>query len=170
MTRQPETTIDERYSSPGAAATPWDAALKQLETAEIYWLSTVRPDGRPHCTPLIAVWLDGALFFSTGAEERKHRNLSENRNVLATTGTNVYATGLDVVVEGVAEHVTDMDVLRRAADAYVAKYGEEWRFTPDDGRFLHADGHHHADVFAIRPVTALGFARGETFSQTRWRF
>jgi nitroimidazol reductase NimA-like FMN-containing flavoprotein (pyridoxamine 5'-phosphate oxidase superfamily) len=170
MTQQPETTIDERYSSPGATATPWSAALKQLETAEIYWLSTVRPDGRPHCTPLIAVWLDGSLLFSTGDEERKYRNLAENRNVLATTGTNVYASGLDVVLEGVAEQVTDMEMLRRAADAYVAKYGEEWRFVPEGGRFLHPNGQGRAEVFAIRPVTVLGFARGETFSQTRWRF
>ena len=166
----PETTIDQRYSSPGAEATTWETGERVLAGAEIYWLSTVRPDGRPHCTPLIGVWLDGAFYFSTGAEERKHRNIDENRNVLVTTGTNVYATGLDVILEGVAEHVTDMDVLRRAADAYVDKYGEEWRFTPKDGHFYHAGGHGHADVFAVRPVTGFGFGRGETYTQTRWRF
>jgi len=32
-----------------------------LEKAEVFWLSTVRPDGRPHVTPMVSVWLDGAL-------------------------------------------------------------------------------------------------------------
>ena len=40
----------------------------------------------------------------------------------------------------------------------------------EDGHFRHPGGEHFAEVFAVRPETALGFARGETFSQTRWRF
>jgi nitroimidazol reductase NimA-like FMN-containing flavoprotein (pyridoxamine 5'-phosphate oxidase superfamily) len=168
MTTQPETTLDARYSSPGADPTPWEAGRHELAAAEIYWFTTVRPDGRPHCTPLIGVWLDDTLFICTGPEERKHRNLAENPNVVVTTGKNVYATGLDVVLEGQAEQVTDPDLVRRVADAYVAKYGEEWRFTPKDGRFEHHGG--VADVFRVRSSAAYGYARGEVFSQTRWRF
>ncbi|MFB7546034.1 DUF6191 domain-containing protein [Streptomyces sp. NPDC056154] len=37
-------------------------------------MSTVRPDGRPHVTPLIGVWSQSALYFSTGASERKGLN------------------------------------------------------------------------------------------------
>ena len=35
----------------------------------------VRRDGRPHVTPLPAMWLDGALHLCTGAHEEKARNL-----------------------------------------------------------------------------------------------
>jgi hypothetical protein len=48
--------------------------------------STVRPDGRPHVTPLIAVWHAGALWFATGPEERKARNLAENPSCVLTPG------------------------------------------------------------------------------------
>ena len=53
----------------------------------MYWLSTVRPDGRPHVTPLLGIWLDGALYFCTGPDERKAKNLARNpRCILAGRG------------------------------------------------------------------------------------
>jgi len=53
---EPITTIDPRYSDPNAVATPWEETCRVLETAELFWLSTVRADGRPHATPVVAVW------------------------------------------------------------------------------------------------------------------
>jgi len=53
--QHPTTEVDKRFSSEGAAPVPWDDARQHLEAAEIFWLSTVRPDGRPHVTPLLAV-------------------------------------------------------------------------------------------------------------------
>lgn len=58
--------LDARYSDETAVATDWALVRDQLAGAEVDWLSSVRPDGRPHVTPLIAVWLDGALHFCTG--------------------------------------------------------------------------------------------------------
>ena len=49
-----------------------------LERAELYWLTTVRADGRPHVTPLIAVTADGAVHFCTGLREQKARNLEHS--------------------------------------------------------------------------------------------
>ena len=60
----------------------------RIERAELFWITTVRPDGRPHITPLVAVWHDGALHFCTGGEEQKALNLAANANVALTTGTN----------------------------------------------------------------------------------
>jgi hypothetical protein len=68
---EPVTTIDRRFSDPGTAATPWDETRRVLESAELFWITTVPADGRPHVTPLVAVWLNGAIFFSTGATEQK---------------------------------------------------------------------------------------------------
>jgi general stress protein 26 len=159
--------LDPRYSEAEATVRPWDEARRRLEQAELFWVTTVRPDGRPHVTPLIAVWVDGALCFCTGADERKGRNLRENTNCVLTTGCNDLHGGFDVVIEGEAENVSDDARLQRIADAYVRKYGEEWRFTVVDGRFRHEGG--DALVFAVAPSVAFGFGK-EPYSQTRYRF
>jgi nitroimidazol reductase NimA-like FMN-containing flavoprotein (pyridoxamine 5'-phosphate oxidase superfamily) len=167
-TQTPVAELDPQFSSPEARAGSWSTARKLLAEAEVYWLSTVRPDGRPHVTPLIAVWLDTALYICTGAEERKNKNIERNPLVIVTTGTNTLGQGTDVVVEGKATRVTDDRRLQRIADAYLAKYGESWRFTVRDGAFHHDEG--SAIVYEIAPRTAFGFGKGEQFSQTRWRF
>ena len=46
----PQSELDGRYSSEAAAAEPWSHAVDILESAEIFWLTTVREDGRPHVT------------------------------------------------------------------------------------------------------------------------
>jgi hypothetical protein len=58
---------DGRFSSPGPTASPLKDAEQLLAAAE-FWVSTVRPEGRLHVVPLIAVWLDGALYLSTALE------------------------------------------------------------------------------------------------------
>jgi nitroimidazol reductase NimA-like FMN-containing flavoprotein (pyridoxamine 5'-phosphate oxidase superfamily) len=169
--KAPVTDLDRRFSSPGAKAARWAGAKQQLQEAEVLWLSTVRPDGRPHVVPLIAVWLDGALYFSTGEGERKAKNLATNTHVTITTGSNALTEGFDIVVEGEAKIVSSDAKVRRIADAYVAKYGEGWRLPGLDG----------VVVFEVTPSKAFGFGRrdgqigppsgeGESFSQTRWRF
>src|SRR5580704_1825111 len=89
------------FSSPNATPTEWSQARVALADAELYWLSTVRPDGRPHVTPLLGIWLEGALYFCTGPEERKAKNLAQNQGCVLTTGRNDLE-GLDLVVEGQA--------------------------------------------------------------------
>jgi general stress protein 26 len=167
--REPAVELAPRFSSPEASARPWDEARARLEQAQLYWVSTVRPDGRPHVTPLIAVWADDRLCFCTGADERKARNLGENPSCVVTTGCNTLSDGLDVVVEGQAVNLRDDARLQVIADAYVAKYGEEWRFTVAGGE-LHDEHGGAAIVFEVAPTTAFGFGKGEPFSQTRYRF
>jgi general stress protein 26 len=167
-TEKPEAKLAPQFSSPDATARSWTQAREQLKRAAIFWLTTVRPDGRPHVTPLIAVWLDGALHFCTGPDERKAKNLADNAHVAITTGCNALGEGLDLVIEGDAVQVRNQAALKRLADEYVSKYGEDWRFTVRDGAFLNPEGG-QALVYEIRPTTAFGFGKG-AFSQTRWRF
>src|SRR5919198_5237455 len=54
---QPVTELDTRFSDRDAVATDWATTRRTLEEAELFWISTVRADGRPHVTPLVAVWL-----------------------------------------------------------------------------------------------------------------
>jgi nitroimidazol reductase NimA-like FMN-containing flavoprotein (pyridoxamine 5'-phosphate oxidase superfamily) len=100
---EPETELSA-FSSDDASPTEWASAREHLEAAEVFWLSTVRPDGRPHVTPLLAVWSDAALYFCTSPSERKAKNLGDNPDCILTTGRNGL-DGLDVVVEGKAREV-----------------------------------------------------------------
>lgn len=168
-TAAPETALDSRYSGEDAAARPWAEAVALLEGAELYWVSTVRPDGRPHVTPLIGLWSNGALHFCTGPSERKARNLATNPEVVLTTGTNTLEEGFDVVVEGRAARVTDEGRLIALAEAWEEKYGAEWHFGVTDGMFSNGAGG-RALVFAVTPRTAFGFAKGDPYGQTRWSF
>jgi nitroimidazol reductase NimA-like FMN-containing flavoprotein (pyridoxamine 5'-phosphate oxidase superfamily) len=161
------TELDARYSSDAASAVDWADAVALLERAAIFWVVTVRSNGRPHITPLLAVWLDGALYFSTGPSEQKARNLADNAQCMLLTGCNT-EKGTDLVVEGDAVRVTDGATLRRVAETIEAKYGPTWHYEVRDGAFQHAPG--VAWVYEMRPVTAYGFGKGDVFSHTRWRF
>jgi hypothetical protein len=160
------------FSHPDATPTPWAVGLEHVVDADTFWLSTVRPDGRPHVTPLIAVWHGDAIWFTTGPDERKAQNLAENSSCILTTGrSDLVDGGLDVVLEGAAEQVTDEAGLRPIAEAFAAKYGTAiWDFVVRDGAFSHRGAGGRALVFRVRPVRGLGFRKGETFSQTTWRF
>ncbi|MFD5102273.1 pyridoxamine 5'-phosphate oxidase family protein [Streptomyces albidochromogenes] len=166
-TPRPRTDLDSRYSEQNASATPWSEAVPRLESAELFWLTTVRPDGRPHVTPLLAVWQDDALYFCTGPAERKAKNLAGNPHVVLTTGANTLHEGFDLVVEGRAVRESDEPRLLRLAAAYEAKYGPEWHFDVRDGAF-HGEGD-RAVVFRVAPVAAFGFGK-DVYSQTRWLF
>ena len=166
-TNAPTAELDTPYSSPDAAATDWARAQSVLTDAAIYWLTTVRADGRPHVTPLIAVWRDGAIHFCTGPDEQKSHNLAANSSIVVTTGKNEWA-GLDVVVEGSAERVTDDGALRDLAAAWEDKYGKDWHFDVADGAFRHDAG--RADVFTVVPAKAYAYDRDEPGGATRYRF
>jgi nitroimidazol reductase NimA-like FMN-containing flavoprotein (pyridoxamine 5'-phosphate oxidase superfamily) len=163
----PRTELDTRFSQPGAQPTSWEDTLEAIMQAEIFWISTVRADGRPHVTPLVAVWLDDALHFSTGPGEQKARNLAVNPRVALTTGASDWQSGLDVVVEGEAARVTDARQLDRLAAAWAQKWDGRWQYEVSPDAFRHDGG--TALVFGVRPTKVLAFAKGD-FSHTRHRF
>jgi len=167
----PTPELDERFSEPDATARPWPEVLAVIEAAEISWISTVRPDGRPHVTPLPVFWLDGALHFCTGPEEQKARNLAADPRCAITTGTDRFRSGTDVVVEGTVARVTDTDLLRRLATMWREELDWEFDVVPGEG-FADpgSDGAHLAHVFAVRPQKVLAFGKGQPYSQTRYRF
>lgn len=165
---EPNTQLDQRFSDPGAVATAWDATRHALETAELSWLTTVRADTRPHVTPLVAVWLEDSVYFCTGAGEQKAVNLAANPHVVLTTGCNTWDEGVDVVVEGNAERVTDDATLHELARAWAKKWDGQWQFEVADQGFRN-DAGGLALVFMVRPTKVLAFGKG-TFSHTRYRF
>jgi nitroimidazol reductase NimA-like FMN-containing flavoprotein (pyridoxamine 5'-phosphate oxidase superfamily) len=166
--KEPVTEIDTRFSDPGAVAIGWDETRRVLETAELFWISTVRADGRPHVTPLVAVWLDSAIHFATGATEQKAINLRGNPHVILTTGCNRWDGGRDVMVEGDAVRLADDDVLKRLAEAWATKWDGRWHYEVHNGTFYH-EGGGEALVFSVTPTKVLVFAKGN-FSHTHHRF
>lgn len=133
---------------------PWSWAEERLASARRYWLSTVCPDGRPHAMAVWAVWLDGALRFSTGEHSRKARNLALDPRCVITTESGEEA----VVVEGAAVRIESRRDRERLEQVYLEKYGSGY---PSDSW-----------LFAVRPRVVFGFVeREEEFCKaaTRWK-
>ena len=172
--QKPVTTMDVRYSDPTAVATPWEQTRQALEAAEVFWLSTVRADGRPHVTPVVAVWHEDALHFCTGDTEQKALNLQDNAHVVLTTGCNRWQEGLDVVVEGDAVRITDQERLERLAKAWTTRWDGRWQYLVRDGYFFHYDEHETLPdailVFSVTSTKIFAFAKGDPFSHTRHQF
>lgn len=164
--REPTAEFNAGFSEPGASARTWDEVVVVLSQSEMFWLSTVRRDGRPHVTPLPAIWLDGALHFCTGTEEQKTKNLESNASCILTTGTNQLHVGLDVVVEGTARRVIDADQLRRLSELWKSKL--DWSFEVGDGVFHDPQGRVGL-VYRLEPAKVLSFGK-DPYSQTRFSF
>jgi nitroimidazol reductase NimA-like FMN-containing flavoprotein (pyridoxamine 5'-phosphate oxidase superfamily) len=163
--------LDTRFSE-ATEPVSWQQVSDALAGAELYWLTTIREDGRPHITPLICAWVDDSFVFCTGPEEQKARNLAHSTAVAVTTGVNTWNDGLDVVVEGDAERVTGLDALTNHADAIREKYHGEWDFAPAEDGFGHTDtdgATHTAYVFRVPPAKVLAFAKSP-HGQTTFRF
>ncbi len=62
-------TIDPRYGNAAATPPPWPAIERLLTDAQLYWIITVRADGRPHAVPLVDVWHDLEVSSSGGSTE-----------------------------------------------------------------------------------------------------
>jgi nitroimidazol reductase NimA-like FMN-containing flavoprotein (pyridoxamine 5'-phosphate oxidase superfamily) len=168
--------IDPRYGDPTATAPPWEAIGALLADAQLYWIVTVRADGRPHAVPLVGVWRDSAFYFCTGPDEQKQRNLDANSHVAITTGSmgaGGWDSGKDVVAEGVAARVTDPDELQTLADAWFAKYRPDWRFEVRGDEFVELSDsggstEGGAWVYRVRPTKVIAF--GDDHGQTTYRF
>jgi hypothetical protein len=134
----------------------WEWAVEQLTKSRNYWIGSTRPDGRPHAMPVWGVWVDDALIFSTGGASVKGRNIAARPSIVAHLESGDDA----VVLEGVAERLTDADLLARFVEAYDAKY----QIRPDT-----ADD--TSPVYALRPSVAFGWLeRDFPKTATRWMF
>jgi nitroimidazol reductase NimA-like FMN-containing flavoprotein (pyridoxamine 5'-phosphate oxidase superfamily) len=167
---EPITTLDTRNSPPDGVVTSWEETRRVLETADLFWLSTVRADGRPHVTPLVAVWHDGAIHFTAKETAQKAVNLRGNPHVILTTGYN-QILGLSVVVEGDAVRITDQDTLERLASVWETKWdGESWLYQVRNGYFCLYDEDERVIVdsnlvFSVKITRVFAFGRGQTRHQ-----
>ncbi len=115
LTQQRDTHIDQR-----------------LHNDEIVWLSSVRPDGRPHTVVVWFLWDGESVLIFSRPNNQKVRNIQHNPNVLlAVDNTN---NGSDpITIEGTATLLAQEEV-KLTLSTYVKKYGEGIKrigFTPE---------------------------------------
>jgi nitroimidazol reductase NimA-like FMN-containing flavoprotein (pyridoxamine 5'-phosphate oxidase superfamily) len=162
--------IDRRYSDETAEAVPWGEAEARLAAAQVAWVVTVRPDGRPHATPMVPVVHDGKVYVHTGRSEVKYANIQANPHVLVLAGDTAWDRGLDVAVEGTATPVTDDKLLRRLADLYRGRWDGRWKLGVHNGAVVSETHDSQLVVFEVTPVRASGHSMGDPFSQTTYHF
>jgi PPOX class probable F420-dependent enzyme len=98
---------------------------QRLAAERNLWLTTVRPDGRPHVTPVWFTFTDGDFWIGTGASSVKVRNLAANPLVAA----NLEDGNHPLVAEGRAGVVAP-PYPEAVVAAFVAKYG--WDVSVDE--------------------------------------
>jgi hypothetical protein len=165
-----EVTNLDRYGSP---ALPWsrprDALVADTPRPDTpFFLGTCRPDGRPHAAGIGAVWVDGDLYFVSGAGTRKSRNLAANPACTVSARLD----GIDLILEGEAHTVTDPATLERVAAVYRAG---GWPAEVDGDAFTApysapSAGPPPWQLYRLTLDTAFGLATTEPSGATRWRF
>jgi PPOX class probable F420-dependent enzyme len=97
---------------------PWGRVDAQLRALRSIWVSTTRPDGRPHAMPVWFTWDGHTLYFATHASSQKATNLRHQPEVIIHAGD-----GDDVIIlEGEAVLVIDEAEVRRVDEDRGAKY------------------------------------------------
>ena len=151
---------------------PWSRALEALESPDkpndTTFLATTRPDGRPQVAGVGAVWDGGRAYFVSGPGTLKSRNLTANPSCALAMSLR----GIDLVIEGRAERVTDQDTLERLAKRY-AEGG--WPATVEDQAFTYDYSAPSAGpppwyLYAVAPTTVFGVLGTEPGGAMRWDF
>jgi PPOX class probable F420-dependent enzyme len=134
----------------------WDYVAGEAERSRNYWVVTVRPDGRPHTTPVWGVWVDDAIFFGTSDASVKGRNLARDPRLVVHL-----ESGDDVVIfEGTAKRERlEPELHRRIVTAYAAKYD-----------MVAKDLQGPEGWFRLRATTVLAWHESDFVrTATRWR-
>lgn len=143
----------------GRGLLPWSWAEERLTTSHDYWLASTWPDRRPHVMPVWAVWLDRAVWFSSGGRSRKARNLARDPRCSITSDNALEP----VVVEGRAELVTAPGHLARFLDVLNAKYATGYSLELLDPT-VNA-------CYRVRPTWVFSLTEDDfAGSPTRWTF
>jgi hypothetical protein len=131
------------------------------------WLTTINPDGSPHVMPVGVVQRGGTWYFTSGPATRKSRNVARDPRCVVSVATHPF----DLVIEGVAEMVTDADELSCVAGSFV----ESGWPAEVSGDALTAEysapsaGPAPWYVYRMRPSTVFAFGTLEPFGATKFQ-
>ena len=115
--------LPKGYADNPTSYVDWGWVVEQLTNAENYWLSSVRPDGRPHVVPRWGAFIDGRLYYDGSPETRHARNIMENPNVTLHLENGFKA----VIMEGISKPAEkpEPEFAKRLAEAISNKYGSQ---------------------------------------------
>ena len=140
---------------------PWKWAEDRLKKSRQYWVATTRPNGRPHVMVVWALWMNNVLYFSTGKESVKARNLAKNPNCTMCTENAAEA----VILEGKVETEKNVHVIREFIQRYEKKY--DWTLGEMAEGLLSLKD----PVFLLKPKVGFGlWEKKFATSATRWLF
>lgn len=140
---------------------PWKWAEQRLNKSRQYWIATTRPDGRPHVMVIWALWMDGLLYFSTGKETVKARNLINNPHCTMCAEKADEA----VILEGTVETERDVAHIREFIRRYEKKY--DWNLGEMAEGLLSLKD----PVFILRPKVGFGlWEKKFAPTATKWVF
>lgn len=154
-------TLPKEYGMPtdNKGLLEWEWVVERLGKARNYWVSTTRPDGRPHAVPVWAAWVGDTLYFDGHPHTRWGRNLAHNPaiSVHLESGDEV------VILEGTVEDIASMDhpFAEKVVAAFDAKYGANSSAGIDE---LVEHG-----LYALRPQVVLAWSEFPR-TMTRWQF
>ena len=97
---------------------PWNEADTWLRGFRSIWVSTTRPDGRPHSIPVWYLWDGEHICFTSSKSTQKARNLAKQSEVVVHAGDGDDA----IILEGKAVIVTDPEEWTQVKNAYMEKY------------------------------------------------
>jgi PPOX class probable F420-dependent enzyme len=139
---------------------PWSKIDYFLRAFRSIWLSTTRPDGRPHAVPVWYIWDGQDLYFISGRSLQKSKNLARQSWIVVHAGD-----GDDVIIlEGPVEIITDRADLEKVDAAYGAKYvdpgsgAQATIFEPE------------ADLYRVRVKHVMAWEYGTVANRTDWKF
>lgn len=131
-------TFPEGYGIPETSdgLLTWDQVERRLRDSLHYWISSVRPDGRPHSVPRWGVWVDGRFWYDGAPTTRHTRNVEQNPAVTLTL-----ESGIEVVIVEGESHATRAepgDLGARLARAF-GKYASAG-YAPGPDSWARGDG------------------------------
>jgi nitroimidazol reductase NimA-like FMN-containing flavoprotein (pyridoxamine 5'-phosphate oxidase superfamily) len=139
---------------------PWAWAVERIEGSHYYWLSTVRPNGRPHCMPVWGIWMDEQLWFSSSPGSRKTLNLESHPWAVVSTDDPTEP----VVIEGAAVRVGSAEEPEKIS-AFAAGVSTKYESQYPVEFFM------ENATFRIEPHRVIGMTEREfEGSPTRWTF
>lgn len=172
MTNRKPTATTNVDETSGLELLPWKRARDLLDAGALAeaaaFLGTVRRDGRPHSARIGAAWYDGDVYFQTGQQTRKARNLEGNPACTLSTSL----TGIDLVFEGSAERITDGPTLEAVAavwreTGWAAEVSGDGIVAPYNAP---GTGPPPWQVYRVAAHTVFGVATAEPYGSTRWQF
>ena len=101
-----------------------DEAMEKLETAQNIWIASVRPDGRPHLTPVWFAWAGGKLYVSIDPDSVKSKNIAHTPRVALALEDGLHP----VICEGTAASL-DSPLPEEVLAVFLQKY--EWEITQE---------------------------------------